>query len=109
MKGWYGDRQKHSMASRGIKLSELRIGNKSGEGMHFNNVFSNRKYKEILNTVLDNGIFVNDYMIDESQTVSNAGVQEVYDLGKYVAYVTMWNKRAEEHKDGQIDLSIEVK
>lgn len=60
-----------------------------------------------IDEVRENGEFMDSYMIDESQTVSNAGEQEswLYNGKNYL--ITVWNNRAEEHYDGQEEIAID--
>lgn len=60
-----------------------------------------------IDEVRENGEFMDSYMIDESQTVSNAGEQEswLYKGKNYL--ITVWNNRAEEHYDGQEEIAID--
>ena len=60
-----------------------------------------------IDEVRENGEFMDSYMIDESQTVSNAGEQEswLYKGKNYL--ITVWNSRAVEHYDGQEEIDID--
>ena len=50
---------------------------------------------------------MDSYMIDESQTVSNAGEQESYLYNGKNYLITTWNERAENHFDGEENISID--
>ena len=46
------------------------------------------------------GYLLDSYPVDESQTVSNAGDAELYELGGKKYELITWNDRAEDHSDG---------
>lgn len=62
--------------------------------------------ENIIDEVRENGEFMDSYIIDESQTVSNAGEQEswLYNGKNYI--ITVWNHRAVEHQDGEQEIEI---
>ena len=45
------------------------------------------------------------YPCDESQTVSNAGDVEIYELNSIKYEIITWNEEAEEHKNGEKEIS----
>jgi len=61
--------------------------------------------KPNIQDVLENGEFLYDYPIDESQTNSNAGDAEVFEYeGKKYEIIT-WNDRAIEHEEGEKEIA----
>jgi len=65
------------------------------------------KIKKLIDEIRENGEFMDSYMIDESQTVSNAGEQESYLYNGKNYLITTWNERAENHFDGEENISID--
>ena len=63
--------------------------------------------KKLIDEIRENGEFMDSYMIDESQTVSNAGEQESYLYNGKNYLITTWNERAENHFDGEENISID--
>jgi hypothetical protein len=63
--------------------------------------------QKLIDEVRDNGEFIDSYMIDESQSVSNAGEQESYIYNGKNYLITIWNERAENHIDGEETIDID--
>ena len=59
-----------------------------------------------IDEVREEGEFIDSYMIDESQTVSNAGEQESYIYKGRNYLITTWNERAENHKNGEEEIAV---
>jgi len=62
--------------------------------------------QKLIDEVRENGEFMDSYMIDESQTVSNAGEEESYMYKGKNYLITTWNERAEKHKDGEETIEV---
>jgi hypothetical protein len=62
--------------------------------------------QKLIDEVRENGEFMDSYMIDESQTVSNAGEEESYMYKGKNYLITTWNERAENHKDGEETIEV---
>ncbi len=57
-----------------------------------------------ISEVEENGEYIDSYIIDESQTASNAGEEKFYEYkGKKYGIIT-WNSEAEEHEDGDKEI-----
>jgi hypothetical protein len=68
---------------------------------------SSKSVKKLIDEVRENGEFMDSYMVDESQTVSNAGEQESYIYNGKNYLITTWNERAENHLDGEESIDID--
>jgi len=62
--------------------------------------------QKLIDEVRENGEFMDSYMIDESQSVSNAGEEESYMYKGKNYLITTWNERAENHKDGEETIEV---
>lgn len=116
-KGWYGNVQKHSLASRGVKTrkkpslnfniiySYSKFIENVGNGIDIDNVYRNDKTQEIFKYILVHGSVMMDYPVDEGYDNPNSGDAKLYRVGDYKCEVIKWNNRAIVHKDGSISLS----
>lgn len=120
VKGWYGNRQQHMMASRGIKskkIKELEDATKpivfsmfrgdAGDGVKFEDVNRGEdsdKAMKMVNFILEHGKFVDNTHVFEGYPKVYVGNSEVYTVDEYICEITMWNEKAENRRRGQMTL-----
>ena len=77
------------------------------DGDFMGNIYGDGESRVVsIEEVRDDGEFMDSYMIDESQAVSNAGEQESWFYNGKNYLITTWNERAVEHNDGDEEISV---
>ena len=77
------------------------------DGDFMGNIYGDGGNLPTIEEIRDNGEFMDSYMIDESQSVSNAGEQESWLYNEKNYLITVWNERALEHKNGEEEMQVD--